>query len=54
MYSSLNPSANPFTGLFAAVSHIGLIGYILVGAILVAVGYLLKKKNMLKSKMLNK
>ena len=44
MYSSLNPSANPFTGLFAAVSHIGLIGYILVGAILVAVGYLLKKK----------
>ena len=44
MYSSLNPSANPFTGLFAAVSHIGLISYILVGAILVAVGYLLKKK----------
>ncbi|MEX2784890.1 PTS galactitol transporter subunit IIC [Streptococcus sp. H49] len=44
MYSSLNPSANPFTGLFAAVSHIGVIGYILVGALLIAAGYLLKKR----------
>ena len=44
MYSSLNPSANPFTGLFAAASHIGLIGFILIGAILISVGYLLKKK----------
>lgn len=41
MYSSLNPSANPFTGLFAAASH---IGFILIGAILISVGYLLKKK----------
>ena len=45
MYSSLNPSANPFTGLFAAASHIGLIGFILIGAILISVGYLLKRKN---------
>ncbi|EMW6282329.1 PTS galactitol transporter subunit IIC [Enterococcus faecalis] len=44
MYSSLNPSENPFTGLFAAASHIGLIGFILIGAILISVGYLLKKK----------
>uniref|UniRef100_UPI00403F9FAD PTS galactitol transporter subunit IIC n=1 Tax=Candidatus Enterococcus willemsii TaxID=1857215 RepID=UPI00403F9FAD len=44
MYSSLNPSANPFTGLFAAASHIGIIGYVLIGALLLSVGYLLKKK----------
>jgi len=44
MYSSLNPSANPFTGWFAAMSHVGIVGYILTGAILLSVGYLLKKK----------
>lgn len=44
MYSSLNPSANPFTGLFAAASHIGIFGYVLIGLILISVGYLLKKK----------
>ncbi|MGM5693112.1 PTS galactitol transporter subunit IIC [Streptococcus suis] len=44
MYTSLNPSANPFTGLFAAMSHIGFVGYLLVGALLVSVGYLLKRK----------
>ncbi|MFT8866181.1 MAG: PTS transporter subunit IIC [Lacticaseibacillus paracasei] len=43
-YSSLNPSANPFTGLFAAVSHVGILGYILVGAIVVLWGYWLKKR----------
>ena len=52
MYSSLNPSANPFTGLFAAASHIGLIGFILIGAILISVGYLLKRKNALSFKMM--
>jgi len=44
MYTSLNPSANPFTGLFAATSHIGILGYALIGLILLSVGYLLKKK----------
>ena len=44
MYSSLNPSANPFTGLFAAASHVGIFGYLLIGALLISVGYLLKKK----------
>ncbi|WP_392560067.1 PTS galactitol transporter subunit IIC [Orbus mooreae] len=44
MYTSLNPSANPFTGLFAAMSYIGIFGYALVGLILLSVGYLLKKK----------
>ncbi|MFM2490094.1 hypothetical protein ABW365_21220 [Enterococcus avium] len=44
MYSSLNPSANPFTGLFAAASHIGIFGYILIGLLLISIGYLLKKK----------
>ncbi|WEV40296.1 PTS transporter subunit IIC [Lactobacillus sp. ESL0681] len=44
MYSSLNPSANPFTGLFAAATHIGIFGFILIGLILVSVGYLLKKR----------
>ena len=47
-YSSLNPSANPFTGLFAAMTHVGIIGYILVGAVLISVGYLLKKKHLKK------
>lgn len=44
MYSSLNPSANPFTGLFAAASHIGIFGYILIGLLLLSIGYMLKKK----------
>ncbi|CAJ2230834.1 PTS galactitol transporter subunit IIC [Companilactobacillus paralimentarius] len=44
MYSSLNPSANPFTGLFAEATHFGIFGFILIGAILVSVGYWLKKK----------
>lgn len=44
MYTSLNPSANPFTSLFAAMSHVGIFGYVLVGLILISVGYLLKKR----------
>lgn len=44
-YSSLNPSANPFTGLFAAAAeYTGIVGFILIGAILVSVGYLIKSK----------
>ncbi|WP_431088764.1 PTS galactitol transporter subunit IIC [Paenibacillus sp. 8b26] len=46
MYSSLNPSANPFTALFAGASHIGIIAYVLIGLILLGVGYLLKKKQL--------
>lgn len=42
MYSSLNPSANPFTALFAGATHIGIIGFILIGAVLISVGYWLK------------
>ncbi|HEF8907041.1 TPA: PTS galactitol transporter subunit IIC, partial [Klebsiella pneumoniae] len=44
MYSSLNPSANPFTGLFAAISHVGIVGYVLAAVLLISVGYLLKQK----------
>lgn len=44
MYSSLNPSANPFTALFAWASQIGLIAYILIGALLISIGYYLKKR----------
>lgn len=44
LYSSLNPSANPFTGLFAAASHVGIGAYILIGALLISVAYLLKRK----------
>lgn len=44
MYSSLNPSANPFTGLFAAISHVGVFGYILVAALVALFGYWLKKR----------
>lgn len=44
VYSSLNPSANPFTGLFAWCSQLGLVAYLLVGAILVGVAILLKRK----------
>ena len=52
MYSSLNPSANPFTGLFAGISHVGIIGYVLVGLILVSVGYLLRGRR-IKQKQIN-
>lgn len=45
MYSSLNPSANPFTGLFAALSHVGIIGYVMVGILLLSIGYLIKQKS---------
>ncbi|EJX8477641.1 PTS galactitol transporter subunit IIC [Salmonella enterica] len=44
MYSSLNPSANPFTGLFAGLSHVGIAGYALAAVLLLSVGYLLKQK----------
>ncbi|WP_025686082.1 PTS galactitol transporter subunit IIC [Paenibacillus maysiensis] len=44
MYSSLNPSANPFTGLFAATTNVGVIGFILIGLLLISIGYLLKRK----------
>lgn len=43
IYSSLNPSANPFTGLFAAASEVGILAYLAIAVVLVAVGYLLKK-----------
>ncbi|HAX7984109.1 TPA: PTS galactitol transporter subunit IIC, partial [Escherichia coli] len=45
MYSSLNPSANPFTGLFAALSHVGIIGYVMAGILLLSIGYLIKQKS---------
>ena len=45
MYTSLNPSANPFTGLFAFASEIGLVAYIIIGVILILSAYYLKKKN---------
>lgn len=45
MYSSLNPSANPFTGLFAALSHVGIIGYLMAGILLLSIGYLIKQKS---------
>lgn len=48
IYSSLNPSANPFTALFAGTSHIGIFGYILIGLILISVGYLLRQKKIKK------
>ncbi len=44
MYSS-RPSANPFTGLFAALSHVGIAGYALAAVLLLSVGYLLKQKS---------
>lgn len=44
MYSSLDPSANPFMGLFAGISHIGIFGYILVGLLLISIGYLFQKR----------
>lgn len=45
MYTSLNPSANPFTGLFALASEIGLVAYIVIGVILILSAYYLKNKN---------
>ncbi len=46
MYSlPLNPSANPFTGLFAALSHVGIIGYVMAGILLLSIGYLIKQKS---------
>lgn len=48
MYSSLNPSANPFTGLFAACSQVGIFTFILVGLLLISVDYLLRRKHMAK------
>ena len=45
MYTSLNPSANPFTGLFALASEIGLLAYIIIGVILILSAYYLKNKN---------
>lgn len=48
MYSSLNPSANPFTGLFAWASQVGLLAYIMIGAILIGVAILLKRKERAK------
>ncbi|MGM9947675.1 PTS galactitol transporter subunit IIC [Floccifex sp.] len=48
LYSSLNPSANPFTGLFAVCSNVGIGAYILVGLLLVSIGYLLRRKRMTK------
>lgn len=44
MYSSLNPSANPFTGLFASASYIGGFGYILIAILLLSVAYLVQRK----------
>lgn len=43
MYSSLNPSANPFTGLFAEASRLGLWSYVVIAVIIVTFGYWLKK-----------
>lgn len=45
MYTSLNPSANPFTGLFALASEIGLVAFIVIGVILILSAYYLKNKN---------
>ena len=44
VYSSLNPSANPFTALFAAASQVGIIAFILIAAILVGVAILVHRK----------
>lgn len=44
MYSSLNPSANPLTGLFAALSKVGILGYLLVAVLVLLLGYYLKKR----------
>lgn len=47
-YSSLNPSANPFSGLFAAASQMGIVSYILIALILVGVAILLRRKRAAK------
>lgn len=47
-YSSLNPSANPFSGLFAAASQMGIVAYILIALILVGVAILLRRKRAAK------
>lgn len=44
VYSSLNPSANPFTGLFMWCSQVGILAYLMVAAIMVGVAILLKRK----------
>lgn len=44
MYSSLNPSANPFTGLFAWASQTGIIAFIMIAALLIGVAILLKRR----------
>lgn len=44
LYSALNPAANPFTGLFAAATHVGIIAFVAIAVVLLAVGYYLKKK----------
>lgn len=46
LYSSINPSANPFTGLFATASNAGIPAYLLITAILVTTAVLLKKKRL--------
>lgn len=48
VYSSLNPSANPFTGLFAAASQLGLPAFILIGGILIGVAVLVHRKRVAK------
>ncbi|MFC2705691.1 MAG: PTS galactitol transporter subunit IIC [Olsenella profusa] len=44
VYTSLNPSANPFTGLFLWASQVGILAYIMIAAILVGVAILLKRR----------
>ncbi len=44
LYTSLNPSANPFTGLFAWASEHGLWLYAILGIIIFGLGYLINKK----------
>ena len=44
VYSSLNPSANPFTGLFAWASQVGLPAFILIAGILAGVAVLVYRR----------
>ena len=44
VYSSLNPSANPFTGLFAWASQVGLPAFILIAGILAGVAVLVHRR----------
>lgn len=48
VYSSLNPSANPFTGLFMWCSQVGILAYLMAGAILIGVAILLKRRQRAK------